>query len=159
VRRRGSAVSGRLAAVTGGARPPGVYRWRSRAHPGPVRRELATLGWGMYPLDGHAIHSAGELFDRCAAALAFPSWFGHNWDAFSDCLGDLSWLPGVGYVLLWEHYGVLARSDPKAWRLAHQVMTWAVAGRREAGAAPLYVLLRGLGPLAQPDGADLIPTL
>jgi len=32
------------------------------------------------------------LLARFAAALHFPDWFGHNWDALSDCLTDLSWL-------------------------------------------------------------------
>ncbi|HET6214125.1 MAG TPA: barstar family protein [Micromonosporaceae bacterium] len=155
----GWTVIGRLASVTGGVRPPGVYRWRSRAHTESVRRELVAAGWGVYPLDGRGITGAGQLFDKCSAALAFPAWFGHNWDALADCLGDLGWLPAAGHVLLWEQYGVLARSDPKAWRLAYEVLTAAIEVRRDTNAAPLYVLLRGAGPQEQPDGPDPIPTL
>ena len=33
---------------------------------------------------------------RIAAALEFPDWFGHNWDALSDALNDLSWRPADG---------------------------------------------------------------
>ena len=33
------------------------------------------------------------LLARFAAALQFPDWFGHNWDALADCITDLSWLP------------------------------------------------------------------
>ena len=39
------------------------------------------------------------LLKNIAAALEFPGWFGHNWDALEDCLSDLS---GEGYVLLFE---------------------------------------------------------
>jgi len=42
------------------------------------------------------------LIGRIAKALAFPEWFGSNWDALEDCLSDLSWLPAGGYVLLIE---------------------------------------------------------
>jgi hypothetical protein len=152
-------MTARLAAVLGGARPPGIYRWLSRAHPSAVRRELAAAGWATHLLDGRALAGRLDLLDRCAGALAFPSWFGRNWDAFFDCLGDLSWLAGAGHVLLWEQYGGLARSDAKAWRQAYQIFGEAIAARAEAGVPPLYVLLRGVGPVEEPDGAGMIPVL
>lgn len=43
-----------------------------------------------------------KLLRNIAAALDFPAWFGHNWDALEDCLTDLSWREAPGYVLLFE---------------------------------------------------------
>ena len=40
------------------------------------------------------------VFDAFSRALGFPDWFGRNWDALHDCLGDLSWLKAPGYVLI-----------------------------------------------------------
>lgn len=40
------------------------------------------------------------LVTETSAALQFPSYFGYNWAAFDECLGDLMWLPATGYVLL-----------------------------------------------------------
>lgn len=42
----------------------------------------------------------GGVFESMARALGFPDWFGANWDALEDCLGDLSWRPAEGYVLV-----------------------------------------------------------
>jgi len=140
----------RLAAVTEGLRPPGVYRWLSRAHPESVRRELTTAGWTVHLLDGRSIVNAPQFFDRCAQVLAFPAWFGHNWDALADCLGDLGWWSARGHVLLWDQYGILARGDPKAWGMAHQVFATSIEERVRAGATPLYLLLRGAGPADAP---------
>jgi RNAse (barnase) inhibitor barstar len=42
--------------------------------------------------------TAQALFQEWAAALQFPSYFGHNWDAFEDCLTDLDWLPAKNYL-------------------------------------------------------------
>ena len=42
------------------------------------------------------------LIGRIAKALAFPEWFGGNWDALEDCLSDLSWSKAAGHVLLFE---------------------------------------------------------
>lgn len=143
----------RLDAVVSGARPPGLYRWLSRAHPAAIRRELAAAGWDLHRLDGSRINTATDLFDACAETLQFPAYFGFNWDALADCLGDLSWLPERGRVLLWDRYGVLAAADPDAWAAARSVFADVAAERAERGAAPLYTLLRGDGP------ADGIPLL
>jgi hypothetical protein len=124
-----------------------------------VGRDLAAAGWSLHHIDGRAVTSAAELFERCAGALAFPKWFGHNWDALADCLSDLSWLPGRGHVLLWDRYGVLARLDPKAWAMVCQVLSRAAEYRRSGGVEPLFVLLRGAGPVARPHDGTPILTL
>jgi hypothetical protein len=91
--------------------------------------------------------------------LAFPAWFGHNWDALADCLTDLSWLPAAGYVLIWDGYGTLGRAEVKAWRRAYEVFEAAIAARVRAGSAPLYLLLRGTGPDRSPLSDLPIPLL
>jgi hypothetical protein len=151
-------VTARLAALVSGDVPPGVYRWRSRAHAGAVRRELASVGWAGYPLTG-PVTDAVRFFDGCADALAFPGWFGPGWATLADRLADLSWLPAQGHVLLWERYGMLAMADPKAWRRAYETLHSALTTRVRYAAPPLYVLLRGSGPDTSPvDGAP-IPVL
>ena len=42
------------------------------------------------------------LMLRLASALDFPAGSGRNWDALSDQLRDLSWLPAAGYALLFD---------------------------------------------------------
>jgi hypothetical protein len=42
------------------------------------------------------------LLRDVAQALQFPKWFGGNWDALQDCLGDLSWSHARGHVLIVE---------------------------------------------------------
>ncbi|POM27765.1 Barstar (barnase inhibitor) [Actinomadura rubteroloni] len=40
-------------------------------------------------LDGRDCRTRAALFTEAARALAFPDYFGRNWDAFADCLRDL----------------------------------------------------------------------
>ena len=51
------------------------------------------------------------LLRRIAARLAFPAWFGENWDALEDCLADLSWRAGDGNVLVVEGFQSLPAED------------------------------------------------
>ena len=44
-----------------------------------------------------------ELLRRLQASLTLPADFGDNWDALSDSVRDLGWLPGEGFLLLFDH--------------------------------------------------------
>lgn len=54
------------------------------------------------PVDFGGCAGKGDALARIAAALRFPDWFGGNWDALADCLGDLSWLDGAGQLLVFD---------------------------------------------------------
>jgi len=66
-----------------------------------------------FEADIAAAHGKGEVLAELARAIEAPGWFGHNWDALADALGDLSWHPAPGYVLLLygEHPGEETLAD------------------------------------------------
>jgi len=55
-------------------------------------------------LDVAQIDAGAGVIGSIARALEFPQWFGGNWDALEDSLGDLSWREGAGHVLLFRTY-------------------------------------------------------
>jgi hypothetical protein len=55
-----------------------------------------------------------QLLDQLAQGLGFPSYFGANWDALIDCLGDLSWSRASEVVI--DHGGI-PRLNPRDLRL------------------------------------------
>lgn len=81
---------------------------------------------------------------RFAAALAFPKWFGGNWDALEDSLSDLSWIETRGHVLLIEGAGDVPPVERGTLVdiLASAAASW--AGRKRPFIA---VLLDGEPPL------------
>jgi len=70
--------------------------------PDTVEKSAATAGLVAWRIDIGHVHGKQEFLQKLAKALEFPSWFGGNWDALVDCLTDLSWQPGAGYVLMLE---------------------------------------------------------
>jgi Barstar (barnase inhibitor) len=141
-------VAEHLTVIIEAVRPPGLYRWRSRAHPAAIRRELAAADATCHVLDGARIVGAASLFDVTAAVLRFPDWFCGGWADLAECLADLSWLGGRLHVVIWEHYGTLAHHDERAWETARDVFALQATASGKDG-APLYVLLRGTGPVAE----------
>src|SRR3546814_3290587 len=79
-----------------------------------VAREL---GHAVAAIDLAGCRDKDDVLDRFAAALHSPDWFGRNWDALADCLGDLSWWPAEGYLLLLDHADAWRAADRKSTRL------------------------------------------
>lgn len=79
-------------------------------------RTLAdALGYTVFEADLAGCHDKAGLLDRLARAMAFPDWFGRNWDAWFDCLTDLGWhAPAPGYVLVLRHALGVHRTAPEA---------------------------------------------
>ena len=86
------------------------------------------------------------LMQRVALAMAFPRWFGANWDALEDCLADLSWSKARGHVLLIEGAADLP-ADERGILL--DILASAAANWRERGRPFFAVFLDG--PAELPD--------
>ena len=72
--------------------------------PADARDTLGALerpgGAAVRFVRGRKATADAAFFDESSAALQFPDYFGENWDAFRDCLADLSWLRAEAVVLL-----------------------------------------------------------
>lgn len=82
-------------------------------------------------VDLRAAKDKASLLAALAGALSFPDWFGGNWDALEECLGDLSWRRGSAHVLLIEGGAKLPKADANALRgiLRDCAEGWAKRGR------------------------------
>jgi Barstar (barnase inhibitor). len=75
-----------------------------------VRGQLAPLQ--VFEI-GAEIRDDRTLFAAFAAALEFPDYFGHNWDALDECLRDLGWLDiSAGLIVVLRHSESLWKSNP-----------------------------------------------
>ena len=98
------------------AKRSGVYR---ASGAGAILDAVAGSSFDVVTID-----AGRKPLEKIAHALAFPQWFGGNWDALEDCLGDLSWRADAGRVLVlrsWpsgEELGTLVeilRSSAEHW--------------------------------------------
>lgn len=106
-----------------------------------------AAGLALWRVDIGHVHDRHGFTALVAKALAFPQWFGGNWDAFEDCLGDLSWQPAPGYVLLLEHGKHFGAGHKQEFVIAVEVLD-AVAGYWQVQGKPFWSIVSG------PDGWD-----
>jgi hypothetical protein len=118
---------------------------------GPDTRLIAeaaqAAGLALWRVDIGHVHDRQGFTGLVAKALEFPDWFGGNWDALEDCLGDLSWHPAAGYVLLLEHGKHFGAGHKQEFVTAVEVLDGVAAYWQEQG-KPFWAIVSG------PEGWD-----
>jgi len=57
------------------------------------------------------ISSKEELFKQFSNRIEMPDYFGHNWDALSDCLRDFHWIDKQQIILVHDDYPKLNENE------------------------------------------------
>lgn len=66
----------------------------------------------QFILDGVKTVDKKTLLKELAVVCGFPDYFGHNWDALNDCLGNIAWNHPAGTVqIVWNTQGILSNPD------------------------------------------------
>lgn len=111
----------------------GVFRRHPRPPAVPVlAADLA--GFTVVEIGLEPVHERKVFFQKMAAALAFPAHFGHNLDAFYDCLADLAGSCDKGLVLVLRGASGFARGEPEEFAAAVDALIdaadyWKVQGK------------------------------
>ncbi len=104
---------------------------------------VRAAGWLVDRVDLDGVGDKAAFMDRVATALRLPDWFGRNWDALADCLGDPDWGPArpgrLVVVTGWQEYAV---ERPEEWALALDVLGGA-AGTGPHGTLAVHLALGG----------------
>ena len=99
--------------------------------------DLRTIGMGardanlqVRSVDLRGCKTKATLLLRLSIALDTPTGSSRNWDALSDQLSDLSWLPASGYALLFDDASNLRDADEASFDtlldiLQEAASTWA----------------------------------
>lgn len=82
---------------------------------------LESRGFRVIRLDAGQWNTERDMHRAMATALDFPGYYGHNLDAFNDCLGDVACYggyddapEGAGLVLVLSRYDRFATTCPRA---------------------------------------------
>ena len=82
----------------------------------------AQPGTKVFYLDGKKINSKQTFLKQAAEAMEIPTYFGANWDAFDECITDLTWCPAQRYVILYHHADIFAQAEPTQYQIALDIL-------------------------------------
>ena len=88
---------------------------------GEIRQAAQMSELAFYHLNLAHISGKDGFLKAAADALEFPAYFGANWDAFEECLTDLSWHDAKGVVLLVEEVEPFDRDFPEVMETARDI--------------------------------------
>lgn len=133
----------------------GVYHLPQTLHGGHEDIIVAAekCAYVIFKVDLTRVSDKQGLLEAIGRDMAFPEWFGRNWDALADCLNDLGWRPGEGYLVLLEHCDLLHESAANELATALRIFQDASNSWRELGVA-LWCLVD-----MQADGIAWLPGL
>ena len=105
-----------------------------------MRAAAADAGFTVFDAELSGVQSKGEFLATVAQSIDAPDWLGKNWDALSDVLGDLSWRPAPGYVLILRNGGDMLNLDARDHEIATEILNDSVAYWKTQG-KPFWVFL------------------
>lgn len=92
------------------------------------------LGFVCRVVRGEHCKTKGGLLEEMAQELEFPGYFGGNWDALDECLGDLEWLRAKGLVFIFTDAHELLCEAAGDYRIFIEILE--AAGAYWANAQP-----------------------
>lgn len=95
----------------------GVFRCHAPL-PDAALESAAAKKLLVVPVRLPAARDKNGFLNAIAKALQFPDYFGHNWDAFYDCLLDLKHDDGAGTLLVLRDASGFARTEPEEFAAA-----------------------------------------
>jgi RNAse (barnase) inhibitor barstar len=81
----------------------------------------------LFFIDGKNIQNKKDFFAICQEEMAFPTYFGHNWDAWNDCITDLSWFPASHYLFCYQNWQNFSKNSPRDWEILLDILNDAIA--------------------------------
>lgn len=93
-------------------------------------------------LRGNRCPTVDRLFQEMAAALQFPAYFGHNWDAMAECIEELDWYDWSACLIILTRTDLLLHGHENDFRILCRVLgkaatAWS-AQRGNRGSAITY---------------------
>ena len=128
-----------------------------RCHAQLPGRELETAtqrGMHVVPVKLTAVRDKNAFLNALAQAMQFPAYFGHNWDAFYDCLLEFEQAESEGTLLVLREASGFARAEPEEFAAAVDTLAEAADYWKNKGKV-LLTIVELDAPALAPELAEI----
>ncbi|MBI3714425.1 MAG: barstar family protein [Betaproteobacteria bacterium] len=124
----------------------GVFWLKSHAAVSEIKAAAKARNWAFFHLEGEKIEKKEQFFNHAAMAMKFPSHFGHNWDAFYDCLTEFDGVDADGYLIYFDHTDAFSEHHESQLETAIELFEDAIEFWKEDGKSMLVLLSGSTAP-------------
>lgn len=102
---------------------------------GVLTAAATSAGIALLTVDLFRCRTAASVLTKIGQALKFPDWYGANFDALNDCLGDPEWNPAPTLIVRFDGLKTLHDAHPESLATLVEVLQAVADERRSAGCA------------------------
>jgi len=77
-----------------------------------IINEASRNNISIFYFDGSSIGSKKDFFNTAKKVMNLPDYSGNNWDAFEECINDLSWISAEGYIFVFDNTSAFFSKHP-----------------------------------------------
>jgi RNAse (barnase) inhibitor barstar len=119
----------------------GVFALSGEAEAEKIGEIASGFDCAIVPVIGK-IKNKQDFLSEIADSLNFPDYFGHNWDAFEECISDPDRVPNQMLVLIFEDIAEFAEKEPEEFKTATDILRDAAEAWSGAGKSLVVLLTR-----------------
>jgi hypothetical protein len=75
-----------------------------------IKKQLLE-GDHLWLINGNKCTTKKGIFNEFQTTMSFPDYFGKNWDALIDCMGDLAWINRLKKIKKQSHFVIISQAN------------------------------------------------
>jgi hypothetical protein len=119
----------------------GVFRLTGEAGLEKINEVASGFDCSVFRAHGKTIENKRDFLAATATSLNFPEYFGHNWDAFEECISDPDLTPNQTLIVIFDDMTAFVKNEPDQFKTALDILRDAARAWSDAGKSLLVLVI------------------
>jgi hypothetical protein len=119
----------------------GVFQLTGEAGLEKINEVASGFDCSVFHVFSKTIGNKRDFLAVTATSLNFPEYFGHNWDAFEECISDPDLTPNQTLIVILDDLTAFVKNEPDQFRTALDILRDAARAWSDAGKSLLVLVI------------------